>query len=115
MEQVHVLTWNSIDSWQDGRGFVVQAFGRLLNETSSAVCIEIEGFMPSFRLKISKPTTRRDVELFYQRIGNKIKGLPPKITFDSRFPLYPYTEYFDRFIIMKFNGETSRKRATDMI
>ena len=115
MEQVHVLTWNSIDSWQDGRGFVVQAFGRLLNETSSAVCIEIEGFMPSFCLKISKPTTRRDVELFYQRIGNKIKGLHPRITFDSRFPLYPYTEYFDRFIIMKFNGETSRKRAADMI
>ena len=115
MEQMQAITWNTIDDWQTCRGFVVQCFGRLLDTEATAVCLEIEGFVPSFRLKITKSTTKRDVEMFYDRMCSKIRGLDQKIKFDCRFPLYPYTEYFERFIVLRFNGEYSRKQAANFI
>ena len=48
MEQMQAITWNTIDDWQTCRGFVVQCFGRLLDTEATAVCLEIEGFVPSF-------------------------------------------------------------------
>ena len=51
MEQVHVLVWNTIDSWKDSRGFIVEAFGRLISEDQRvhgrAVHIQLEGYQPS--------------------------------------------------------------------
>ena len=53
MEQIHVLAWNTIDSYQDRRGFVVQAFGRSMS-SGEQIQLEMEGFKPYFRIKINK-------------------------------------------------------------
>ena len=119
MEQVHVLVWNTIDSWRDNRGFIVEAFGRLMSNDKTvhgrAVHLQLEGYEPSIRLKISKNTTRNEIHEFFTKFVKCVRGIDGKFTFESKFPLYPYTEVHDRFVKLTFNGEYSRKKAADLI
>ena len=119
MEQIHVLVWNTIDSWKDNRGFIVEAFGRLISEDKRthgrAIHLQLEGYQPSIRLKISKNTTRNEVEEFFIKLLKVVRGIEGKFTFESKFALYPYTETHDRFVKLTFNGEFSRKKAADLI
>ena len=114
MAQIHVLSWNTIDSYQDNRGFVIQAFGRTVN-TGVAVKIELEGFKPSFRLRISKNSTRVEMDAFFSRFQTLTQGLEPRYIFESKLPLYPYNKCYERFIRLFFNGEYSRKKAAERI
>lgn len=114
MEQIHVLSWNTLDSWQDNRGFIIQAFGRLMNNTGTAVQVQFEGFKPFFRLSISKTCSRTEIDCFFEKFQRTTRGLESK-SFESRFPLYPFCEYYERFIKLSFNGEFSRKKAVEKI
>lgn len=115
MEQVHILAWNTIDSYQDNRGFVMQGFGRSMNNLGDAVRVEIEGFRPFFRLRISKTTTREETDAFFRKFQSLVRGLEPKYIFESKMPLYPYHKYYERFVKLYFNGEYSRKKAAERI
>ena len=114
MEQIHVLAWNTIDSYQDRRGFVVQAFGRSMS-SGEQIQLEMEGFKPYFRIKINKHTSRAQVDKFFNNFLTFCKGIDPKFIFECRFPLYPYTEFYERFLKFTFNGEFTRKKAAEII
>ena len=118
MQHIHVLSWNTLDSWKDKRNFIVEAFGQQVSDTSThgnMVHIQMEDFQPFLRLKIARNTTREDVNVFFSRLCRSTKGMDSKFTFESQFPLYPYNEFHDRFVRLTFNSEYSRKKTTDLI
>ena len=116
MEQIHVLAWNALDSYQDNRGFVAQAFGRsMVSERNVCIRVEMEGFRPYFRLKIEKTTSREQVNVFFHKLTGFCRGIDPRFIFESRFPLYPYTKYYKRFVKLTFNSEYSRKKTAETI
>ena len=75
MEQIHVFSWNSLDIWKDNRGFVIQAFDKLMNDTGTPIQVQLEGFKPFFRLKISKTCSRSEIDCFFQKCKMKMRGL----------------------------------------
>ena len=112
---VHTIAWNSVDSWQDGRQFVVQVFGRQLNTSSTPIHIEIEGYLPSIRLKIPINSSRFEIQVFVNNLCKCIRGINPTFTFESKLPLYPYRDSHFRYIRLTFTGDYARKQTVDKI
>ena len=56
MELVHVLGWNTIDSWKDKRGCIVEAISRLVSNDKNvhgrAVHLQLELYKPTILLII---------------------------------------------------------------
>ena len=107
MQQIHVLSWNTMDSWKDKRNFIIEAFGRRVSD-GKTVHIQMENFQPFLRLKIARNTTREDVNVFFSCLCRTMKGMDTKFTFESQFPLYPYVEFHERFVRLSFHSEYSR-------
>ena len=117
MEQIHTLCWSTIDSWKDNRGFVVQAFGRCMDDHKYGqyVQIQMEGYRPYIRLKIGKTVSRHEFDVFFEKFTMEARGVDPKITFEGKFSLYPYSEFYDRFVKITFNGDYSKKKGSEII
>ena len=112
---VHTIAWNSIDSWQDGRQFVVQVFGCQLNTSSTPIHSKIEGYFPAIHLKIPINSSQFEIQVFVNNLCKCIRGINSAFTFKSKFSLYPYHDSHLRYIRLTFTGDYARKQTVDKI